>query len=554
MKSTIQSALFSSIRDNWVLLFRMAFVVLLLASFALSVQNQNPASLEVEILDEADRPTPVRVRITNNRGVSLFSEEDAVTLSPQAAGIPEAAVAVMYGRNDRAEGFALQPDGAFYVDGSFTISLAPGTYHLQASKGYEYLPLNQEISLSSGEKKRVTVRLERWINMPEQGWFSSDDHIHLRRSPREDPLILRWLAAEDVHVGNLLQMGDLFATYYSQYAFGPAGVYQEGNYVLTSGQEEPRTPEIGHTISLLADGFVRHSGEYYFYDRVFDEIESLGGISGYAHQAMSFHGYRGMALDVPRQKIDFIELLQYCVAGGPLHLEHYYHFLDLGFPLIATAGSDFPWCGRGPRFNLESGCSQIGDARFYTYVGPEFSFEDWKSGLKSGHTFVTSGPMLLFRVNDRLPGDTLDVRTGDSVRVTAEALGNDVIPLKNLEIVVHGEVVESVHADGEQDGDRLFIDTQLQVKNGIWIAARAEAGPTQVAHTTPVYISVEGGGFHNQDRLRERLDQSEMYLKELEQVLQSPGEQINEQAFRYREGLFKRIAQVRKILSDLRQQ
>jgi len=532
----------------------MAFVVLLLISFALSIQNQSPASLGVEILDELGRPTPVRVKISNNQGASLFSEEDAVTLSPQATGIPEAAIAVMYGQNDRAEGFALQPDGAFYVDGSFAISLAPGNYHLQLSKGYEYFPLNQEISVQPGEEKKVSVRLERWIDMPERGWYSSDDHIHLRRSPREDPLILRWLAAEDVHVGNLLQMGDLFATYYSQYAFGSAGVYQEGNYVLTSGQEEPRTPEIGHTISLVADGFVRHAGEYYFYDQVFDEIESLGGISGYAHQAMSFHGYRGMTLDIPRRKVDFLELLQYCVAGGPLHVEHYYHFLDLGFPLTATAGSDFPWCGRGPRFNLESGCSQIGDARFYTYVGPEFSFEQWKSSLKSGRTFVSSGPILLFRVNDRLPGDTLDIRAGDTVRVTAEALGNEVIPLKNLEIVVHGEVVESVRSEGKQDQNRLFIDTQLPVKNGIWIAARAEAGPTQVAHTTPIYITVEGSGFHNQDRLSERLNQAEMYLQELERALQSPGEQINEQAFRYREGLFERIDQVRKILSDLRQQ
>lgn len=535
-----------------IVLFRLAFALLLLASFALSIQNQTPGLLEVSILDERDNPTPVRVKITDGRGESLFSEGDAITLSPQAAGIPEAAIAVMYGRNDRAEGFALQPDGAFYVDGSFTISLSPGTYSLEISKGYEYLPLNEEIFLQPGDDRRITVQLERWIDMPGRGWYSSDDHIHLRRSPREDPLILRWLAAEDVHVGNLLQMGDLFATYYSQYAFGSAGVYQEGNYILNSGQEEPRTPEIGHTISLLSDEFVRFSGDYYFYDRVFDQVDSLGGISGYAHQAMSFHGYRGMTLDVPRQKIDFLELLQYCVAGGPLHLEHYYHFLDLGFPLTATAGSDFPWCGRGPRFDLESGCSQIGDARFYTYTGPEFSFENWKAGLKSGRTFVTSGPMLLLQVNDSLPGDTLDARSGDTLRVTAEALGNDMIPLKNLQIVVHGEVVESVYADDEVERERLFLELELSVERGIWIAARSEAGPTQVAHTTPVYITVEEGGFHNPDRLIERLDQSEMYLRELEQVLQSPGERINEQAFRYREGLHERIAQVRAILDDLR--
>ena len=39
--------------------------------------------------------------------------------------------------------------------------------------------------------------------MPARGWYSSDDHIHLRRSPRDNPSILRWVAAEDIHVANL---------------------------------------------------------------------------------------------------------------------------------------------------------------------------------------------------------------------------------------------------------------------------------------------------------------------------------------------------------------
>ena len=82
--------------------------------------------------------------------------------------------------------------------------------------------------------------------MPNRGWYSADDHIHIRRSPRENPLILEWVAAEDVHVGALLQMGDFWTdNFYSQYAWGQDGVYQVEDRFLTSGQEEPRTHALG---------------------------------------------------------------------------------------------------------------------------------------------------------------------------------------------------------------------------------------------------------------------------------------------------------------------
>ena len=145
--------------------------------------------------------------------------------------------------------------------------------------------------------------------MPARGWYSADDHIHIRRSPRENPLILKWVAAEDIHVGALLQMGDFWTTYFAQYAWGKDGNYREKNRLLTPGQEEPRTHEVGHTISLAADDFVRFKNEYYLYDHVFDRVHELDGLTGYAHQGMSFHGYRGMTMDILQEKVDFLELL-----------------------------------------------------------------------------------------------------------------------------------------------------------------------------------------------------------------------------------------------------
>ncbi len=57
----------------------------------------------------------------------------------------------MFGRNDRAEGYAYQPDSAFYVDGSFEVSLEPGSYQLTLSKGFEYLEQQLKIELTAGQ-------------------------------------------------------------------------------------------------------------------------------------------------------------------------------------------------------------------------------------------------------------------------------------------------------------------------------------------------------------------------------------------------------------------
>ncbi|MEG3660173.1 hypothetical protein V5097_22370, partial [Arenibacter palladensis] len=149
--------------------------------------------------------------------------------------------------------------------------------------------------------------------MSDLGWYSADDHIHIRRSPRENPLILKWVEAEGLNVGVLLQMGDFWATYFSQYAFGEDGTYRENESLLSTGQEDPRTHQIDHTIALVADDFVRQQKDYYEYDKIFDRVHELNGITGYAHQGMSFNGSRGMTFDVLSGKVDFLELLQFCV-------------------------------------------------------------------------------------------------------------------------------------------------------------------------------------------------------------------------------------------------
>jgi hypothetical protein len=104
---------------------------------------------------------------------------------------------------------------------------------------------------------------------------------------------------------------------------------------------------------------------------------------------------------------------------------------------------------------------------------------------------------------------------------------------------------------------------ELPVEHGVWIAARAQAEARQVAHTTPVYVKVDGSGFHNPETALRYLDLNEQYLDELERELEPPdellsqdapwpNETMNQHAWRYREGLEARIAETREIIEKLR--
>ena len=108
--------------------------------------------------------------------------------------------------------------------------------------------------------------------------------------------------------------------------------------------------------------------------------------------------------------------------------------------------------------------------------------------------------MLVFSIDDHLPGDEIKLSAPQKVSIKAKALGNkDQIPLSKLEIIAHGKVLKEITPNGDvQSLENMELNFDLEVEKGTWIAARCFAGPNQVAHTTPIYITVNDGVFTTQ--------------------------------------------------------
>ncbi len=376
---------------------------------------------------------------------------------------------------------------AFYVSGRYESDLPAGTYELAIARGPEYRDYHGTFRVEKGQTTNVAVVLRRYADLPAEGWISGDDHIHLARDASRDLTVWTQVAAEDVHVGNLLQMGNIAGIYFEQPVWGQLGRFQQDGHAVVSGQEDPRTGELGHTIHEDLQAPIHPSRDTYFlYHRVFEESHRQGAVSGYAHlNGGWFNVRRGMALDVPYGLVDFVEVLQ----AGRLLTDLWYQFLNLGFKLTPSAGSDFPYT------------DLPGVVREYVKVAPESADLDaWYASFRAGHVYVTNGPFLEFHINGHEMGDEVRIPAGTELHISASArLNPDVDQLDRIELVVEGAVVRTVQAFGQ---DHVDLATTLKADHSMWVAVRAfgsrqsETNMT-AAHTAPIYVIVDGRPFWN---------------------------------------------------------
>ena len=489
--------------------FLQAFIAMLLYIMAgLSISNSTvgfaqpkPGTLKLSIVDAiAGQPTPARVEVLDEEGHgyiagdALLVDGDCNTFQKAPAWLTfERAVALLTKKVENPFTGTTQ----FYSVGKSEISLPPGTYNLKVFKGIEYKLQTHEIHIRPGETSELTVKMSRWINMPEQSWYSADDHVHIARPVKElNPFISKMMQAEDLHVANLLQMGLSKRFHITlQYSHGPESIYQEGNYILATGQENPRTHFLGHTITLGARSAINFPENYVIYRLFWEEAQRQGALSGYAHYGTWAGTQYGLGIDLPTGLLSFLEVLQF--NRGVYDV--WYEILNTGFRMTPTAGTDYPCAG----------ATIPGRERFYTKVEGPFTYENWLEGVRKGRTFVTNGPILEFRVHGKEMGEEVVLSKPASVvaegRVRFDPTWDD---LERLEVIENGQVIRSFpRTEGSSE---IRFRFEYNVREASWLAIRAYGKklgeavrlasglvhrtmrPTSEAHSAPVYVTLKG--------------------------------------------------------------
>ena len=168
--------------------------------------------------------------------------------------------------------------------------------------------------------------------------------------------------------------------------------------------------------------------------------------------------------------------------------EFYYRLLNAGIRIPATGGTDNfsdVWLDPPP-----------GSDRTYAHVSGALTIAAYMDAIKRGRTFFSTGPLVKFEVDGHEAGDEIAVSASapPTVRVVADVVS--IAPLESLEVIVNGEVAQTVRAT---DPLHVTFDGPIGVPKGGWVTVRA-TGPKSkylgddyaFAQTSPVYVTRDG--------------------------------------------------------------
>jgi hypothetical protein len=370
-----------------------------------------------------------------------------------------------------------------YIDGTCQGWLPRGDVVVDVARGFEYEPLRQTVRIEPGQRD-LTLRIGRVADMASEGWWSGDSHVHFL-SPPGAQLEQR---GEDLRVVNLLQTqwGALFTN--TEDFSGRPSVVDGGGYVTYVGQEN-RQHALGHLVLWgLKEPVMPWCSDGP------DEAE-LGGaldatLSDWADRthaqggtvvAAHFPNPNGEpAVLVATGRADAVEMLSHTDD----RMLEYYRYLNCGYRLPLVGGTD----------KMSSGVP-VGLYRTYARLDEEFGYEAWCRAVRSGRTFLSSGPLVTLSVDGREPGGTVELSGPGTVSVRAAV--RSIFPLRSLELVRNGQVVARAEANG---GRQAEISEELRIDGNSWIACRAfgvgrhldDWGRRVFAHTSPVYLACGG--------------------------------------------------------------
>jgi hypothetical protein len=219
-----------------------------------------------------------------------------------------------------------------------------------------------------------------------------------------------------------------------------------------------------------------------------DDLEAVAKF-GMGHVAREFP--IDLALGIPCA----IDLL---TMEGPYNqlerkLHDLYRLWNLGFRPVVAASTDF---------HVDQGRQPIGSVRTYVRAGA-LDMPSIAQAYRAGHTFATSGPLLDLRVAGAGPGDEVRLPSRGkefALQVEAVSIGQ----IDRIEILVNGQVHQTFTSTQPH---RIAGACRIISERSSWIAARVygredrhlasklegrSLGAGQFAHTTPVYVLVEG--------------------------------------------------------------
>ena len=395
----------------------------------------------------------------------------------------------------------------FYSPGVSEVEVpvvSAGAVQITATHGFGALPATATVAVAPGETAEAELVFEPLWDARAAGYRSADHHFHLnyggltRLSPDDLELLL---AGEDLDLGTPL-MANLHHRRNDTEFFTDRRVDQVP--AILFGQEI-RSHFLGHLglIGIESAFWPWFWGPGYPVYEADDRpnLEALrysrgqGGVSAYMHPVSipdPFGSESGLGaipiMVIPDALLGDLDTLEVaCLWTNEFGTADLWHrFLNLGVPLAASAGTDV-------MLDYHRTMA-VGTTRIYVHVPGSFRIGPYLEALRAGKSFVTTGPLLDFRVEGARPGEATGQGGEAAWTLTLAHTGG----VGQVDLLVNGETVETV-AGLDGPGVRE-LSGALTLPAGGWIAARAHGGieswpgmnGSVFAQTSPVWIGEVG--------------------------------------------------------------
>ncbi len=485
--------------------------------------RQPSGRVRVRALDQSGAPTPVRLYVRASDGKAYCPPGNQI----------------FYWQLDPGQG----RQGFFISSGDDAFPVPAGEARLVAQKGVEYEIGEQTVRVAAGQTAEVTFHMKRWTNWSQRGWYTGENHFHANYNGiyyQRPPQSLRWLEAEDLNAANMIVANNAGAFVHDKEFFrGGVDPLSTPRHLLYWGQEYRNSDPLGHMAFLnikkqVPPSYSSVPGSDSPHDFPLNTMAALearqqGGLVSYVHPIGGATrdvfdtglGAKESPVGAALDALDSIDLLPF----GPAAYELWYRLLNCGFRIAPGAGTDV--------FTNWRGINSIpGGARQYVEVGPSFTWNTWIARYREGRNFVTNGPLLTFTVDGQPMGSEIRVPAGKphAARLVVEIESR--LPLRSVEFIHNGAVVESAEIPASARTFRL--EQQVPIERSGWFAARVAGHPARGvtgpgmlprAHSGAIYVTVGGSPI----LVREDVELMIRWIDRLWQILETrnnlgPGE------------------------------
>ena len=446
------------------------------------------APLTIKLTDEAGKPVPGRVSVRGSDARAYAPDDAWVSADDSFDPVTQ-----------------IEETRYFHCDGECVVSVPLGDAKITAWHGQRYAAAlhTAKIRETSGATAGITFKQLALPSWAPPG-VSADLHVHMNYGGHYKST-LQTLAAQaraedlDVIYNTIVNKEQRIP----DIDFAGGGVARDGGVTIFQAQEY-HTSYWGHLGLLgLRDHFLTPDFSAYQQSALTSPYPHNGAVADLARAQGALVGYvhpfdwpivpekeksltNALPVDVALGKADYMEVVGFSDHKATAAVWH--RLLNLGFRLSAGAGTD-------AMANYASLRGPVGMNRVFLQTGGDTSEEALHKALREGRSVASNGPLLALQVEERNPGDTIELASGRKIEFRAAM--RSLAPLDHVEVLYNGRVVAR---HGKKEATSAELGGTIAVTESGWILLRAwndDPDPLifdlyPYATTSPVYVSVEG--------------------------------------------------------------